>query len=429
MPLSPGSKGWINKYFDLLENQSISLSILPPENIDIDVFLHAKIGETGLIFGYPTKLLFAKNQNDKYWTTDEKLKILVFEAHLLVYLANNPQKEFNQSAFTKSLVEFYGNHNASSIKKLMSFFVKPKDLDFLESVIAERIEIKTNLLENNLWINYLNNCFIFLDIILFNEFLKHDLCPNSDNYESLALDALGVITMAAYSDGQIEKQEEYFFKVFLASANLQEIQRDIAEWRFNKGMKFSDLSGLLDKNWLFKHFILDLASFVIAANHEAASEERMFLNQLVVDLNFSENELNRSLALTEQFILNNHDKIPLLKHSSSIEKIYSSFSKRWVKILGRNKDKLATELKQSKELVSLIRKSTTTELSKEEKELVKTQFKDIVKSMPSLAIFMLPGGTVLLPILVKIVPDILPSAFRDNEVETKKDKKNKESEI
>ena len=34
MPLSPGSKGWINKYFDLLENQSISLSILPPENID-----------------------------------------------------------------------------------------------------------------------------------------------------------------------------------------------------------------------------------------------------------------------------------------------------------------------------------------------------------------------------------------------------------
>ena len=70
-------------------------------------------------------------------------------------------------------------------------------------------------------------------------------------------------------------------------------------------------------------------------------------------------------------------------------------------------------------MVQLIRKSTTTELSKEEKEAVKTQFKDLVKSMPSLAIFMLPGGAVLLPIVLKVIPDLIPSAFRDNEVEKK----------
>jgi hypothetical protein len=85
--------------------------------------------------------------------------------------------------------------------------------------------------------------------------------------------------------------------------------------------------------------------------------------------------------------------------------------------LGRNKDKLALEVKQSKELVYLIRKSTTKELTKEEKELVKSQFKDIVRSMPSLAIFMLPGGAFLLPLVLKIIPDLIPSAFRDNEVE------------
>jgi len=65
----------------------------------------------------------------------------------------------------------------------------------------------------------------------------------------------------------------------------------------------------------------------------------------------------------------------------------------------------------------LIRKSTTQDLSKEEKELVKEQFKDIVKSMPSLAIFMLPGGAFLLPLVLKVIPDLVPSAFRDNEVE------------
>lgn len=85
--------------------------------------------------------------------------------------------------------------------------------------------------------------------------------------------------------------------------------------------------------------------------------------------------------------------------------------------MGRNKDKLVKELKQSKELVSLIRKSTSTELTKQEKEVVKTQFKDMVKSMPSLAIFMLPGGAFLLPLVLKVIPDLLPSAFRDNEVD------------
>jgi hypothetical protein len=127
--------------------------------------------------------------------------------------------------------------------------------------------------------------------------------------------------------------------------------------------------------------------------------------------------MEESLALTEQFIISNFEKIPFLQDNSSVEKVYGSLSKRWVKILGRNKDKLAAELKQSKELVALIRKSTTTDLTPEEKETVKEQFKDLVKSMPSLAIFLLPGGALLLPLVLKVIPDLMPSAFRDNEVE------------
>jgi hypothetical protein len=68
-------------------------------------------------------------------------------------------------------------------------------------------------------------------------------------------------------------------------------------------------------------------------------------------------------------------------------------------------------------LVLLIKKSTNQELSKEEKEKVKTQFLDLVKTMPAITIFMLPGGALLLPIVLKIIPDLIPSAFRDNEIE------------
>jgi len=74
------------------------------------------------------------------------------------------------------------------------------------------------------------------------------------------------------------------------------------------------------------------------------------------------------------------------------------------------------EIQQSKELMVLLGKSTKRDLTKEEKEQVKMQLTDIMKSMPSLAIFLIPGGSLLLPIFLKIIPSLMPSAFRDNEV-------------
>lgn len=81
----------------------------------------------------------------------------------------------------------------------------------------------------------------------------------------------------------------------------------------------------------------------------------------------------------------------------------------------KNKKRLAKELQESKELVFLIKKSITTSLSDEEKNKVKTQTLDICKAIPAFAVFMLPGGALLLPLLIKLIPDILPSAFREDD--------------
>ncbi len=86
-------------------------------------------------------------------------------------------------------------------------------------------------------------------------------------------------------------------------------------------------------------------------------------------------------------------------------------------LLQKNKKRLLQELKQSKEAMHLIRKSTHAKLSSEEKEKIKIQLLDICKSIPALAVFLLPGGALLLPLLIKLIPDILPSAFRDDSIE------------
>ena len=83
-------------------------------------------------------------------------------------------------------------------------------------------------------------------------------------------------------------------------------------------------------------------------------------------------------------------------------------------VLHKNKRRLALELKQSKEAVFLIKKATHSNLSEEEKEKIKIQLLDICKAIPSLAVFLLPGGALLLPLLIKLIADILPSAFQDD---------------
>jgi len=415
--LLPGSKGWINKYLDLVVKGKIAIELSLPENIEPESFIHAALGKTGINFGYPSSLLFGQNLDDSKWTIEEKLKLLLFEAHLFIFQLHHTEKPFDKALFKEKLLLFYGNHEARSITKLFIFFLKESKEEKLESILGDRVDIKLNLLESKFWINYVHNVFIYLDVILFHEFLSEKKKTTIYHYDDQAMNALNTIAMASYSDRVIEARERAMFKVFLASANISDAHRTVAEKRFEKGGGFKDFNGEVKKSKLAKRFYMDLAALVIYSNHDAVSEEKLFLTELCNYLGFSETELNESLAITEQFIINNHEKVPFLTDSSAVEKVYGSLSKRWVKILGRNKDKLATELKQSKELVHLIRKSATKELSKEEKELVKEQFKDIVKSMPSLAIFLLPGGALLLPLVLKVIPDLVPSAFKDNVIE------------
>ena len=87
------------------------------------------------------------------------------------------------------------------------------------------------------------------------------------------------------------------------------------------------------------------------------------------------------------------------------------------KLISRNSKRLYNELKDSKELMMLLTQSTVRELSKAEQKKVQEQLLDIFKSIPSLAIFMLPGGALLLPLVVKFIPKLLPSSFDENRIE------------
>lgn len=415
--LSPGAKGWINKYFDLVEKEVINLTIDRPPELRKLHFMHLTLGESGITFGYPIDLIFAKELETREWTTREKLKLLLFEAQLFVYLQIHLDEPFNKDAFLNKLYAFYHYHNASSIKKLLKMFSRPNREERIEEVLRDRTSIESNYFENKWWVNTLSNAFIYLDVILFDDYVHWHREEAIKNYSSYAKNALIALTLSAYSDGLIEKHEKKLFDVYLASANLDDESRDLVKSKFINGASFNDFSLYIPNHWLLKRFLFDLSALNIFSHQELMDKETKFLEELAVNLEVRDEEMEESFGMIENFVLKAQDKAEFLSNNSSYEKVYRSLIGRWTKVLERNKDRIAEELKESKELVSLVNKSRKKELTLKEKEAVKKQFKDIVRSIPALAIFMIPGGTLLLPIVLKVIPDLIPSAFRENELD------------
>ncbi len=416
--LAPGSKGWINKHFELLQKGEFNLNYIIPNGLSKKEYLHFTFLRSGIVFGYPAKLLFAKTIDQSNWTKNEKLKVLLLESLLLIYKIEKEVDEVDPALFKESLITFYAGHNAKGLTKVIGLFIKDTPEERLENILTQRLTVKSKVTEGHYWLKYLSNSFVYLDVILYRNFVKNRK-ETLSKYSELADNALIVITMAAFSDNVISTREKAMFKAFLSSANLSEERKERAKERFKLGANLGDLTTIAHHNVLFRRFLIDITALTIFVNEEKLPEELDFFNEMCLFLQVPSNEIHNAMTMIENFVLQYSGSMELLSSSSSYEKLYGNVSKRWIKVLGRNSDKLAKELKESKELVFLISKSAKEELTPEEKETVKTQFMDIVKSMPALAIFLLPGGALLLPLILKIVPTLVPTAFRDNELDDK----------
>jgi hypothetical protein len=413
--LSPGSKGWISKYFDLVKKGELWVSIRDFTGMPDLRHLHLTFSRSGIMFGLATRAIFGHKLDASNWTRQEKLKVLLFEALLFVHLKNGGELE--KEAFVKSTLFFYGEHNGSSTKKVFTFFLKESDEEKLEKILSKRVDIKMKLLENKWWVNSLTNTFVYLDVILFQDFVVNPSEDAIKNYSDFAQNALTAITLASYADGKVDDVQKDIFEMFLASANLSDSHRLIAENKFKEGATLDDFSDFVHDNWLFKRFLLDISVMTVFSDFDAVAEEKSYIDELRQLMHIPEEEVEETMMFIENFIIENREATDFLKDVPSYEKVYDNFTARWKKILMRNKEKLSVELQESKELVALMKKSRKEELTAEEKEKVKTQLKDILKSMPAFAIFMIPGGAILLPMMVKIIPDLLPTAFKDNEIE------------
>ncbi|MEY4288381.1 MAG: hypothetical protein RLZZ30_469 [Bacteroidota bacterium] len=418
--LSPGSKNWIPKFFQLLEKGIISLDLELIQNNETDL-THFVSHRTGLVYGNALHLLFSNHLDTSKYTNDEKLKLLLFETLLFTYLRKN-QGVFDPDAFLDNLVSFYGNTKEGGVFAWFDrVFTGSANLN-IEEILAERIHVKSPFFGANYWLNHLSNAFVFLDVVLYRAFLDGHIHSFSTHYPSYARSLMNGVIYAAYTDNNAEDKEQRVLWHFLASTELDKASKSRFENRILTGVTLRVLKKESVSDKLLSKFTMELGLFLIQGTHQLTAAELKKLNALGHALDLTDKEIQDSREMCHAYMLQNQNEILAFQTVSETGLVFKSFSQRWIRILGRNKDKLIQEMRESKELMALIQKSTKEELSAEEKEQVRTQFLDLLKSMPSLALFLLPGGSLLLPLILKLVPELMPSSFKVNEIE--KNKKN-----
>jgi hypothetical protein len=193
---------------------------------------------------------------------------------------------------------------------------------------------------------------------------------------------------------------------------------DISQWKSDEISKIALLTTLYDVYQFCKKETNseDFIKKTVAFYKEMTPSNFDFIRKIISSSASSKLEtlINERVQTNKDIISKNFSHIQYFNYSNPVKHFYDQTTTGVKVLIKRNQKRLTKEISESKELMQLLAKSTQKDLSTEEKKKVKKQLLDICKSIPSLTIFLLPGGGLLLPILIKFIPQLLPSAFNEN---------------
>ncbi|MDC1362290.1 LETM1 domain-containing protein [Crocinitomicaceae bacterium] len=411
--ISPGSKNWISFFFHLHQQGELNIGFKFKSH-SLEDCLHYIFNQTGLLYGYPVSNLYSPEKYVSHLTSEEKLKLLLFENLFFTYNYYHSNEDDVYESFITSLASFY-EHYGSKISLWNLTFDQNKKIK-IEKIINERVKLKSKIGDGRYWLNQSSNGLVFVDVLLYSTFLKEDHFDAKSLHENIVFNVLFHMTKSAQIDGVIEEKEMRLLMYLLQSSNLDEGIKQQLE-AYIRNTLDENIEIKYPSNLLHRKFIFELCVYLNYGTHQVKPDEERKLREIGKHLNLNPSEVEEASLFSRTFILKNRSNLSIINQDKSLSVFYKNIQSKWTRILGRNKEKIVSELKESKEFMDLLSKSTVKDLSNDEKELMKKQFYDILKTMPSLAIFLLPGGALLLPMISKLFPEMLPTSFQENTID------------
>ena len=383
--MNPSGRGWITKLLKLIQSDH-------PKGFDSLETLYLKLKDVGFLYGSNVATLNCVKDNSDY-TKEERCKINL----LIAFYAAHTNTETIET-FENSLIDFYKEINfyeSSLINDLLG--------ENLESILHKRIHIDNNILTKNFSF-FVTNALLFMDVIAYQFYLSNK--TETLNYLKKCENSIQTLVISALNSKSKKTSYDHSLIKLLDSS---------LRYNDSTSQNYKTIISSVGSE-LEAYYYLDLACMSTWTDLKFELKESNFLNKLGKDLNISEAIIDKSINAVQLFYSTHKNKMALLSSKNIVQSFYDNSSLIVSKLISRNSKRLYKELKESKDLVMLLSQSTVRDLNEEEQKQMQEQLLDLLKSIPSLAIFMLPGGAILLPLFIKFIPKLLPSAFDENRI-------------
>lgn len=397
--MNPSSSGWIHKFINEFGKKELI------EAYPTDSDFYEALKKTGFLYGFSVKPLLNKPISTLKLTKEELTKINLF--HCLLYVHFLFRKDPSFELALEDISTFYKNIEKGKTNFLQKLRFTTSTAENVEAIMAARLHESNSLIKSEA-ASLFTYAMLFSDVLAFAFYLQRPR-KLKKYLESLEKTLLQASIWALHSKKHKNKYDLLVMEMVTESH------------QFNTAEKASFDHHLI--HWIKKGhilerlYVMEICCLAVWNDKQIDVSEKEFLEQLSSELALKEGEWETSMEQLQQFANENTKKITLFEYSHPVRHLYKQSSNTVKLLVLRNKNRLLKELNESGELLVLLSQSTQRELSPEEKHKMKEQLLDICKTVPSLTIFLLPGGSLLLPLLVKWIPALLPSAFNENRIE------------
>ena len=394
--INPSASGWIDKFF--IEQKILEKTV----SKTTDTF-YQKVRETGFIYGHIITFDTVNTIETKGWFKEEISKVALLNTLYNIFCLTN--NDISSENFIKQAVAFYNEMHPQGFNIFKKILPKNSISLTLEKIIDERVQTNESIISKN-FSHLVTNALLFIDVLAFRQYLVHDAIPEK-YLKRIEETIVNIVTLALKTKSKKSQYDDLLIKLFEASIRYSKFSKVAVQSLETLQLEYFT-------NELEKYYLIDIAGMALWSDGEIENNEAYFLHSLAENLLVPDIFVIQSINSTNEFITKYKKDIPYFNYSNPVKHFYDQTTQSVVTLISRNKNRLIKEIVQSKELMVLLAHSTRRDLDEKEKKKVKKQLLEICKTIPSLTIFLLPGGSLLLPILIKFIPTLLPSAFNEN---------------
>lgn len=398
--INPSVHGWIDKFF-LMQKPFL-------QHIEHDsVSFYTAVRKTGFIYGHIVDFNTPFPIATKGWLENEISKVALINTLFEIYGLTT--KEKNPEDFIKKTVAFYNEMNPEGFNLFKKVLPNSTPSVNLEKIIDNRVQTNIDIISKN-FSHIVTNALLFIDVLAFRQYLIHGKIPDK-HLKKIEEAIISIVSLALKTKSNKSKYDDLLIKLFESSVRYSKFSK-VSLHSTTFGMEELKLDYFTSE--LEKFYLIDMAGMALWSDGILENNEAYFLHKLAELMGTYDDFVVESIDKTNGFITIHKKDIPYFNYSNPVKHFYDQTTQTVIKLITRNKNRLVKEIIESKELMLLLAYSTRRDLDPKEKKKVRKQLLDICKTIPSLTIFLLPGGSLLLPILIKFIPTLLPSAFNEN---------------